>query len=35
MSSYDLKNVILDEVNSFTQSGDISDDRTLVIVKYI
>ncbi len=34
LSSYDLKNLILTEVNQFTQSSEISDDQTLVIVKY-
>ena len=34
LSSYDLKNLILTKVNQFTQSSDISDDQTLVIIRY-
>jgi sigma-B regulation protein RsbU (phosphoserine phosphatase) len=35
LSCHRLRNKILDEVNSFTKSDHISDDRTLVIVKYV
>ena len=34
LSSYDLKDLILTKVNQFTQSSEISDDQTLVIIKY-
>jgi serine phosphatase RsbU (regulator of sigma subunit) len=34
LNSYELKNKILDEVNQFAKSDIVSDDRTLVIVKY-
>ena len=35
LSSYDLRNAILQEVNQFTELDDeLSDDRTLLIVKY-
>jgi len=35
LSSYDLRNAILQEVNQFTEREDeLSDDRTLLIVKY-
>ncbi len=35
LSSLDLINKILAEVDNFTQSDNISDDRTIVIVKYV
>jgi sigma-B regulation protein RsbU (phosphoserine phosphatase) len=34
LNSYDLKNLILEEVNLFTHSDIVSDDRTILIVKY-
>ncbi len=35
LNSYELKNKILEEVDNFTQSEIISDDRTIVIVKHL
>jgi sigma-B regulation protein RsbU (phosphoserine phosphatase) len=35
LNSYQLKNLILDEVNKFTGMKEFSDDLTIVIVKYI
>ncbi len=35
LNSYELKNKILQEVDLFTQSDNISDDRTIVIVKHL
>ncbi|TFH01439.1 MAG: GAF domain-containing protein [Calditrichales bacterium] len=34
MNSYDLKEKILEQVNKFADNGEVSDDRTIVILKY-
>jgi sigma-B regulation protein RsbU (phosphoserine phosphatase) len=34
LNSYQLKNLVLEEVNRFTQMKEVRDDLTIVIVKY-
>ena len=34
LNSYELKKTIIQDVNSFTNNKDLSDDLTIVIVKY-